>query len=256
MRNTYYEMSGPGPRKNYFTLIELLIVIAIIAILAALLLPALNSARSRGQAIKCASNQKQLMLATIMYMGDYRDNIGLVYTGGEWLGDEWRRFGDLLYKRPSSAQSAAYIKDPNVLICPMFAPVEYNKNNDASSLYTYGTIVRDKAYDSGVYKEENLGSGWVISLNFTKLKYASQQMIYFDSVDISIMKQVSSINSTYVTGNTGIHLRHNKATNAAMADGHVETLTIGKLYSLNDIPGSGRYSISNAYSQNLSVVAP
>lgn len=67
--------SVPHSHWRAFTLVELLLVMAVIAILAAILLPVLNSAERRAQQSFCQNNLKQLSVAWIMYNGDNGGNL-------------------------------------------------------------------------------------------------------------------------------------------------------------------------------------
>ena len=72
-------------RKKEFTLVELLVVIGIIAILAAMLLPALSNARSKARTISCTSNLKQLGIMQELYCNTYAGHFcPLLIPGGGW----------------------------------------------------------------------------------------------------------------------------------------------------------------------------
>ena len=83
-----HSLSRKSGKRERFTLIELLVVIAIIAILAALLLPALQKARKRGQGTSCLSNIKQLAALTNNYSDAYGEMLLPAYAFGHGTWDD------------------------------------------------------------------------------------------------------------------------------------------------------------------------
>jgi prepilin-type N-terminal cleavage/methylation domain-containing protein len=102
-----------------FTLVELLVVIGIIALLVAILMPALGRARYQAQEVVCLSNVRQQILAQMMYMGEHKGKFPLhvdftpsyVRSSENRPGQQnvWYLFKD------------TYIKDPRILYCPLIA---------------------------------------------------------------------------------------------------------------------------------------
>lgn len=81
-------MRSLPPRTSGFTLVELLVVVGIIAVLVAILLPALNRARDHAMAVQCASNLKQIGLAARLYAAENQDRIPFAWTNGDVLSTD------------------------------------------------------------------------------------------------------------------------------------------------------------------------
>ena len=80
--------SGREHRTRAFTLIELLVVISILALLIALLLPALGQARAAGDAVVCLSNLRSMGTALALYQQEYEEHIPQAIAPG-WVPPKW-----------------------------------------------------------------------------------------------------------------------------------------------------------------------
>ena len=134
-------MPARGLVKQRFTLIELLVVIAIIAILAAILMPALSSARGRAQAATCQTNMKELGQAVIRYADDHN---GIVIPRRTSTATGYVTYW------PAIMTANKYINWRS-LTCPVsyewiISPASTVPNENYRKAWRKGLFVTDKAY--------------------------------------------------------------------------------------------------------------
>lgn len=216
---------------NHFTLIELIIVISIIAILAALLLPALNKTRETAQTIVCASRFSSMGKAVIMYLNDNNDVIPVYWQVGRnpYLPpeDPYKRnifgTGDRGILAPylgltqETRDIGVILKDGRrgPLVCPA------KKHSADYTAYSYG--MNDHIYPSTV----------TAPVHITSLKHVSRSM-FFGEPDF----MAGPLLKLYTTEANRIGYPHLGQTNVLFLDSHVEKR------SKNRIPNQSNYTVA------------
>jgi prepilin-type N-terminal cleavage/methylation domain-containing protein/prepilin-type processing-associated H-X9-DG protein len=208
-----------------FTLVELLVVVAILSILLGLLMPTLQRARLAAKKIVCTSNLKQLGIAFLSYTGDCKGHYpfwggSTQCTVSNWSYD-FRRFD--------------YLGDIGILRCPssLDAGLTHPNTNGSGDISNSAWPINAHAYIAYGYNNYNIGSGYYqttphdlhawITARVSMVRKPGETILVADSFR---MLQQNLGEHTLTKGpcppwSPAIHDRHDGGANILWADYHV-----------------------------------
>ncbi len=228
-RNSYFSRA--------FTLIELIVVLAIIAILMSMIYPMYTSMSERAKATKDMSNLRQIGLATQLYMND---NGGVLFsTTGSWMSQ--------LYNADPPPAPPKYLSSWGVFVSPFDRPASPRTSSpkNANSAVSYGI----NGTSGVVGMSADRISKPTVFIVFAPTQ-ASGTAVSFQGIgnttnqaNLAASSNVKVIAATSTPGGTAVGGTHNSRSriNAIFADWHVETMPwsgTGPAFTHTTDPGS------------------
>jgi prepilin-type N-terminal cleavage/methylation domain-containing protein len=258
-------MRGESQRPGAFTLIELLVVIAIIAVLASLLLPALATAKRKGQTARCQSNLRQIGLGFALYLGDHaRYPYGVTLNPDPTAsitkgGNSYAGFLGWWYNRLETYVSATWTD--SLWICPLNPNQPPNlildqpgqiSFNIAQGSYGYNTVGTDQSLQLW-HKGISLGLGHIgnaagaLSLKEADVRSPSRMLMvgdtFYGSSQLSpnaVLKVIPLLKPSDIPK----WHTHLTGANIVSCDGHLEYTRDADLYSATEAARS-RWNADN-----------
>jgi len=204
------------------------VVIAIIAILAAMLLPALGKAREKSRTVSCVNNLKQMGLGTRLYIDDYADWFPThrSYSGMQWfriegMSGHYNKQGGYIPGNPVTRTLSGAAADGHPTgswRCPSFKTV--GRNHYGLNFFAFG-VYATQSYHMSALNVSKIQQPSAL-LFISELSQEPTLGTTYEYPSVSPLD--SSITTYYSNSNPHLELRHTNGANVLFFDAHVETI--------------------------------